>query len=134
MQQHEKNVEEVSLNARKNLQVDINEAEKKGEMPEEAVMMVETRAIVVFGQPMERLNAKKQWLIEQKKRMRSDVAEKLVESGKSYAVMPLPGKLRAEVHVIHEMMDVHMTDEARKRLFDKMKAKKDAEQKTEKSV
>lgn len=126
MQAHNENTDKVVLDTRQKLQEKINEAEAKGEMPEEAVVLVETRAIVVFGTPIEQMHAKKQWLKEQKTIMNPSVHSELMAKGKSYAVAPLPGKLRAELHSMHETLDVHMTDEARKRLAEKMRSENES--------
>lgn len=94
----------------------IAEAETRGDMPDEASILIETRATIVFGGSLTRQHAKERWLKAQSGRMPAELAKELKRSGAVHAATVVDKTLH--IHAIHEMVDVHMTAEAAKRLSD----------------
>ena len=100
---------------RRQLARKIAASEEKGEMPDEAVVMVETKAYVVFGGQMTREDRQKKWLEQRiKEGVPKDAMTKIIHAGASHAILPVDNQ--SHVHLLHEMIDVRMTLDAVKRL------------------
>lgn len=126
---HQKNADTTLLWTREELARRIAEAEAKGEMPDEATVLIETKAIIIFGNAFQRRAAAKQWLQEQRQFMEPKAHQTLVDKGYAHTIMKMrQSPMDMTLHTIHEKDDIHMTNEARERLFKKQKEQEDVQQ------
>lgn len=76
--------------------------------PEEVSIMMVTVAHVVRGGPLARAAARKEWLEKQAKSVPQEAWKELRRTGTSHCIVNHP---KGDQHVMHEMINIHMTEE-----------------------
>lgn len=120
MEQHQKNVDEVIDIIKIELADKIEEAEAKGEMPEEAMLLTKTETVVVWGPKLEREQIRRQWLAMCGKTLPGQQKYELAKGGRCMTVKGF-GKGK-EMYEIYDHCDITMTPESRQRLLDNARA------------
>ncbi len=115
MQQHEENMEQIFNDTQEKLAVNINEAEHRKKMPEQAVVVTITNSIVFWGDALERKRFKKKWIEQQTQTMSGSMSQELKMKGTVCSLKPI-GHGKGEIWNIWDTADVHMTRKAQERL------------------
>lgn len=94
--------------------------------PEEASVMIVASVVVVVGGPLKRAQARQDWMKQQFAKMPVPNQKALRQSGTSHAIFVAEEKVR-EHHLLHEMLNIHMTPEGVQKVKEMMEAYKAAQ-------
>jgi L-fucose isomerase-like protein len=107
-------LEALIFSAREELAKRVKDAEARGEIPDEATIMVETKAIVVIGGKIKRTTAAKNWINQMQQKLPPDQRQALKNEGGAHLAARIEDGVVG--HLIFEVVDVHMSADAAKRL------------------
>lgn len=130
MKPHDDNVDKVITAAQRGLQKQIDKAKETGEIPKEAKVLIETSALVIWGDGLAHDRGKRIWLKQIQPRMEAKRFIDLKNQGRAYGVELLQNQkdLVVERHELHEMVDVTMIPATRQRLLDELKQKEQTDE------
>lgn len=119
-------LESLIQSVRKELALRIKKAEEEGTVPDEAQILIESRAVIVFGSKVKQEHIRKKWMGVQEQRMPKEPFTQLRNTGVSHMAGLIDKGVHS--HTVCEVVDVHMTREAAARLRKTMEEKKDVQQ------
>lgn len=116
-------LEQLVESAREEVVRRFNDGIREGIMPDEVTIVSETRSFLVIGSPESREKARKEWIKQLGKGMPPEALKRLKNTGASHQVKIVDKGM--QVHVMHEITDIHLTQEAMEKI---RKAEKDVQQ------